>query len=116
VRPSRPLDSRFALFGIVIDGTEKKALVTNLNKKTPTEKTHIWVEVGDTIGNLNIAEIKPGQVTLTEGSSTHIVRLSEQNYAQRRPSGRTAKKQAGTGVIEIKRERVKSPAADPPKK
>jgi len=111
VQPSKPLDSRFALFGVVIEGDEKKALVSNLNKKTPDEKDYIWVKVGDKIGNLNISEINPEQVTITEGGSTHTIRLSDQSYPQKRSGVRKSTRRTGSGTIEIKKSKVKSPAA-----
>jgi type II secretory pathway component PulC len=111
VQPSKPLDSRFALFGIVIEGNEKKALVSNLNKKTPMEKEYIWVKVGDKIGNLNISEIGPQQVTVTEGGSSHTVRLSDQSYPQKRSGVRTSTRRTRSGTIEIKKSKVKNPEA-----
>jgi hypothetical protein len=111
VMPSRPLDPRFALFGIVVDGDEKKALVSNLDMKTATEKKYIWVKVGDKIGSLNIFEIGPEEVTITEQGSTHVIRLSDQSYPQRRSGARKVSKPAGTNVIEVKKQKAKSPAA-----
>lgn len=114
VMPSKPLDSRFALFGIVVDGKEKKALVSNLYRKTATEKEYIWVEVGDEIGNLMVTDIKPEEITITEQGNTHVLRLSEQSYPQRRASTRAGTEQSGTRAIVIKSSRKKSPAVESP--
>ena len=74
------LDDRFVLFGIVINGDEKKALVSNFYRQSDEEKVYIWVKVGDKIGDLNVTEIKPHQVVVTDGSTTYIIRLSSQNH------------------------------------
>jgi hypothetical protein len=110
VKPAKPLDSRFALFGIVIEGNEKKALVSNVNKKTAMEKEYIWVKVGDRMGNLIISEIKPEQVIVTEGGNTYIVRLSDSSYQQKSRSVRNVKKRTGTRTVEIKRPQVNGSA------
>jgi hypothetical protein len=111
VKPAKPLDSKFALYGIVIEGNEKKALVSNLNKKTAVEKEYIWVKVGDRMGNLKIAGIEPEQVMVNQGGTTYIIRLSDPNYRQKSHNVRKVKKRTGKRTIEIKRERVNSPAS-----
>ena len=111
VIPAKPLDSRFALFGIVINGSEKKALVANLDRKNPTEKAYIWVKVGDKIGTLNVSEIQPEQIILTQGGSTYTIRLSDHNHPQKRAVGRKKKKPTGPSTTNIKKQQIKSPAA-----
>lgn len=111
VKPAKPLDSRFALYGIVIEGNEKKALVSNLNKKTAVEKEYIWVKVGDSMGNLKISEIEPEQVMVTQGSTTYIIRLSDPSYRQKSQSVRKVKKRTGKRTIEIKRQKVNGSAS-----
>ena len=111
VKPAQPLDSRFALFGIVISGSEKKALVSNLHKKTAVEKDYIWVKVGDKIGNLNISEIKPEHVIVTQGGNTYIIRLSDPSYQQKSYNSRKVRKPRGNRTIEIKRPKANSSAA-----
>ena len=111
VIPAKPLDKRFALFGIVINGSEKKALVANLDKKTAKEKAYIWVKVGDKIGTLNVSEIQPEQIILTQGGSTYTIRLSDYNHPQKRAVGRKKKKPTGPSTTNIKKQKDKSPAA-----
>ena len=111
VIPAKPLDSRFALFGIVINGSEKKALVANLDKKTAKEKAYIWVKAGDKIGNLNVSEIQPEQIIITQGASTYTIRLSDHNHPQKRAIRRKKKKPTGPSTTNIKKQKVKSPAA-----
>ncbi|MBW2408582.1 MAG: hypothetical protein JRF72_02210 [Deltaproteobacteria bacterium] len=106
----KPLDNRFTLFGIVIKGNEKAALVSNLNKKDAADKNFVWVKVGDKIGNLNVTEIESEQILLTAGGQTYTVRLSDQNQQQRRSSVRKSSKPGGTGTKTITIPKVKSPA------
>jgi hypothetical protein len=111
VIPAKPLDSRFVLFGIVIKGDQKEALVSNLYRKKATEKEYIWVKVGDKIGTLNVSEIQSEQIILTQGGSTYTIRLSDKNYSQRRPVMRKKIKRSETDTINITQPKVKSPAA-----
>ena len=111
VIPAKPLDRRFALFGIVINGSEKKALVANLDKKTAKEKAYIWVKVGDKIGTLNVSEIQPEQIILTQGGSTYTIRLSDYNHPQKRAIRRKKGKPTGPSTTNIKKQKIKSPAA-----
>ena len=107
----KSLDNRFALFGIVIKGNEKEALVSNLNKKAAGEKKYVWVKVGDKIGNLNVSEIQSEQILLTEGGRTYTIRLSDRNHPQKRSGVRKKIKRTGTGTKNITIPKVKSPAA-----
>jgi translation initiation factor IF-1 len=110
VKAAQPLDKRFALFGIVINGGEKKALVANLDKKSAKEKAYIWVKVGDKIGTLNVSEIQPEQIILTQGGRTYTIRLSDQSESQRRVRGRKKKKPTEPRTTIIKKQKVKRPA------
>jgi hypothetical protein len=111
VKAAQPLDKRFALFGIVINGGEKKALVANLDKKGAGGKAVIWVKVGDKLGNLNVSEIQPEQIILTQGGRTYTIRLSDPNEPQRRVRGRKKKKPNEPTTTIIKKQKVKRPAA-----
>jgi hypothetical protein len=113
-KPAKPLKSlgiRFALFGIVIKGDEKKALISNFDKKRATEKEYIWVKVGDKIGTMNVSEIKPDQIIITEQGNTYTIRLSDQEHPQKRSVGRKRIKRPGTKTRKnIKKPKVISPA------
>jgi hypothetical protein len=111
VKAAQPLDRRFALFGIVIDGGEKKALVANLDKKGAKGKAYIWVKVGDKIGNLNVSEIQPEQIILTQGGQTYAIRLLDQSESQRRVSRQKKKKPTEPTTTIIKKQKVERPAA-----
>ena len=98
VKQFKALGVRFALFGIVIEGDEKKALISNIDRKGATEKAYIWVKVGDKIGNLNVSEIQPDQIIITERGITYTVRLSDQDHPQKRSVGRKRIKRTGAGT------------------
>jgi len=111
VKPAQPLDSRFALFGIVISDSEKKALVSNLDKKTAVEKDYIWLKIGDKIGQLIISEIYPEHIIVTQGGYPYIIRLSDPSYQQKSYNLQKGKRRPGTKTIEIKRPKADSSAA-----
>ena len=116
VKAALPLDKRFALFGIVINGSEKKALVANLDKKGAQGKADIWVKVGDKIGNLTVSEIQPEQIILTRGGLTYTVRLSDPRETQRHVRRLKNKKPNEPTTTIIKKRKVKRPAARTSKK
>jgi hypothetical protein len=96
VKAAQPLDRRFALFGIVIEDSEKKALVANLGKKSAKDKAYIWVKVGDKIGNFDVSEIQPEQIILTQGESVYSIRLSDPNKPKKRSVTRKRTKRTNT--------------------
>jgi hypothetical protein len=110
-KPAPQLDSRFALFGIVISDSEKKALVSNLDKKTAVEKDYIWLKIGDKIGQLSISEIYPEHIIVTQGGYPYIIRLSDPSYQQKSYNLQKGKRRPGTKTIEIKRPKADSSAA-----
>ena len=95
---AKPLDRRFALFGVIIAGDQKEALVSNIAKKSAKEKETIWVKVGDKIGDLNVAEIQAEQIIITRGGSTYTVRLSDPNKYKKRSVTRKRSKQKDTRI------------------
>jgi hypothetical protein len=111
VKAAKSLDNRFALFGIVINGNQKEALVTNLGKKNAKEKEYVWVKVGDKIGTLSVSEIQPEQIIITQGGSTYTIRLSNQNHPKKRTVKRKKTKRTGTGIKNITKPKTKSSAA-----
>ena len=104
VRATQPPDRRFALFGIVLDSREKKALVANPDPKSARENAYIWVNVGDKMGDFNVSEIQPEQIFLTQGEQTYTLRLLDHEPSPRRASGRKKKKPAGPSTTIIKKQ------------
>ena len=111
VKPLRLMGIRFALFGIVIEGDEKKALISNFDKRNATDKEYVWVKVGDKIGTLNVSEIQPDQIIITEGGNTYNLRLSDQDHPQKHSVMRKAINRTGSRKKNIKKPEVITPAA-----
>ena len=110
-KPFKSLGIRFALFGIVINGDEKKALISNFNKKNATEKEYIWLKEGDKIGTLNVSEIQSDQIIITERGNTYTIRLSDQDHPQKRSFMRKNIRGRGSDKKKSKKPEVISPAA-----
>ena len=110
-KPLKSLGIRFALFGIVINGDEKKALISNFDKKNATDKEYIWLKVGDKIGTLNVSEIQADQIIITERGNTYIIRLSDQEHPQKRSVTRKNIQRSRSSKKNIKKPEVISPAA-----
>lgn len=111
VKVAQPPDRRFALFGIVLDSSEKKALVANPDPKSARENAYIWMKVGDKMGDFDVSEIQPEQIFLTQGGQTYTLRLLDHKPSPRRAGGRKKKKPAEPSTTIIKKQLVKRPAA-----
>jgi hypothetical protein len=111
VKAAQLPDRRFVLFGIVLDSSEKKALVANPDPKSARENAYIWVNVGDKMGDFDVSEIQPEQIFLTQGGQTYTLRLLDHEPSPRRASGRKKKKPAEPSTTIIKKQQVKRPAA-----
>ncbi len=98
---TRPLDSRFALFGVVINGDQKKALVSNLGKKNAKEKDYIWVKVGDQIGTMEVSAIQSEQITIIWQGSSYSVRVADRNHPKKRPVTRKRTKRTDTNTKDL---------------
>ena len=109
-KPFKSLGIRFALFGIVINGDEKKALISNFEKKKATDKEYIWLKEGDKIGTLNVSEIQPDQITITERGNTYTIRLSDQDNPQKRSVMRKALRKTGPSKRNTKKPELISPS------
>lgn len=95
--PSKPPGNVLALFGVVINGNEKKALVSNPEKRRgKEEKENIWVTVGDKIGNFEVRMIKPEELILFHGGSAYTVLLSDQSHPEKKAILRKLPKQINT--------------------
>jgi len=100
--PSMPLDSRFALFGVVIEDGRKRALVWNLGKRTPADRDEVWVKIGDVLGNLSIVAIEAGRIVVSDGSTEHVVRLVDGAHQKRRGGVPPAGPRTGVKSIEVR--------------
>jgi hypothetical protein len=96
------------LYGVVIMGDRKKALISNpetgseANKKSAAKEK--WVALGDTLGNFNVADIQKDRIILADGANRHEILLYDKNKPARKMNvpekavaSSAASKEAGTG-------------------
>lgn len=85
--PLKISEKMLFLYGVVVMGNTKKALISNpeagpeAGKKTaPKDK---WVGVGDTIGTFNVTDIRKDRIILTDGANSHEILLYDKNKPAR---------------------------------
>jgi hypothetical protein len=98
--PLKISEKMIFLYGVVLTGDRKKALISNpetvpLAGKTPAKDK--WVEVGDTMGNFSVAEIRKDRIILADGASTHEILLYDKNKPVRQVT--VVEKSAAPAVI-----------------
>ena len=74
------------LYGVVLTGNRKQALISNPESgpvagKSPGKDK--WVKIGDTLGNISVADIRKDRIILTEGANTHEILLYDKNKPAR---------------------------------
>lgn len=84
-----------ALYGVVITGEKKIALINNPGGKLGDGR-FIWIRKGDALANLTVADITPGEIILDEGSAQYKVSLSEKKRPKTR---RQREKSSGPTVV-----------------
>lgn len=67
-----------ALYGVIITGGYKAALVAKLDVK-PGEKKMQWIKVGDTLGSFKVIEIKQESIIVVEGDNQYEVLLYDKD-------------------------------------
>lgn len=83
------------LYGVIITGEEKTALINNPGGKLGDEK-YQWIREGQTLANLKVEEIKPKEIILNDGSEKYQILLSE----KKRRGGQPKKdKKSGPTVV-----------------
>ncbi|MBN2438464.1 MAG: hypothetical protein JXL20_07660 [Deltaproteobacteria bacterium] len=76
------------LYGVVIAGGRKQALISNpetkpeAGKYKPKDK---WVKVGDAVGNFSVADIRKDRIILADGANQHEILL----YDEKKPARKT---------------------------
>jgi hypothetical protein len=73
--PAEVTVSGLTLFGIVIEGDDKKALL--LNGAERQQKKMTWVEIGDQIGRYEVKQIHSDRLLLTSGGALFTMRLAD---------------------------------------
>lgn len=98
--PPKISEKMIFLYGVVLTGDRKQALVSNPESgpvagKQPAKDK--WVKVGDTMGNFSVAEIRKDRIILTEGASKHEILLYDKNKPARQIT--VAEKSAAPTVV-----------------
>jgi hypothetical protein len=85
--PLKISEKLIILYGVVVMGDRKKALISNPEagpeagkKMAPKDK---WVAVGDTIGNFSVTDIRKDKIILADGANTHEILLYDKNKPAR---------------------------------
>ncbi len=84
--PLKISEKMIFLYGVVLMGDQKKALISNpesgtqAGKKPAKEK---WVKIGDTMGKFSVAEIGKDRIILADGANKHEILLYDKNKPKR---------------------------------
>lgn len=89
---------KIILYGIVLIDDYQSALISNPVKKSGEPKDR-WVKIGDTVGDLKVADIQKESITLAQGDDTYNVLL----YDKDNPKKRTFVKKSPKRAISRKR-------------
>jgi len=85
--PPQISEKRIFLYGVVLAGDLKQALISNPDTKPEPGKTKSkdkWVRVGDTLGNFTVADIRQDRIILAEGANQHEILLFDKNKPVRK--------------------------------
>ena len=96
-----------ALYGAIITGGYKTALVAKLDVK-PGEKKMQWIKVGDTVGSFRVMEIKSESIIVAEGDNQYEVLL----YDKDKPKTATALSKKETKPTVVSAEPFKKSSTD----
>lgn len=75
------------LYGVVLMGDNKQALISNPETGTQAGKKPAkdkWVKVGDTMGNFSVSDIRKDRIILADGANTHEILLYDKNKPARK--------------------------------
>jgi len=85
--PPKISEKMIFLYGVVLTGDRKMALISNpdpgpqAGKKPAKDK---WVEIGHTIGNFSVTDIRQDRIILAGGDRTHEILLYDKNKPARK--------------------------------
>lgn len=85
--PPKISEKMIFLYGVILMGDSKQALISNPETGTQDGKKRAkdkWVKVGDTMGNFSVADIKKDRIILADGASTHEILLYDKNKPTRK--------------------------------
>jgi hypothetical protein len=84
--PLKISEKMIFLYGVVLTGDRKMALISNPEPglqggKAPAKDK--WIEIGHTLGNFRVTNIKKDMIVLAYGSGTHEILLYDKNKPAR---------------------------------
>jgi len=88
---------KVVLYGVVLKGSFKKALISNSDFKGIGKKA-LWVKVGDTVGDLKVADIMKDKVLLSGGAKDYEILLYDKQKPKRQA---TIAKKTGPVVVGV---------------
>ena len=99
--PLKISEKTIFLYGVVVMGDRKKALISNpdpgpVGGKKPASKEK-WVAVGDTIGTFSVSDIRKDRIVLADGAGNHEILLYDKSKPARQVN--VAEKPAAPTVV-----------------
>ena len=86
--PLKISEKTIFLYGVVVMGDHKKALISNPETGPEAGKKRVakekWVALGDTLGNFSVADIQKDRIILADGANTHEILLYDKNKPARK--------------------------------
>jgi hypothetical protein len=85
--PLKISEKMIFLYGVILTGDRKMALISNpepgpqAGKKPAKDK---WVEIGHTIGNFSVTDIRQDRIIIAGGDRTHEILLYDKNKPARK--------------------------------
>jgi hypothetical protein len=80
------------LYGVVMIGNEKTAMINNPSKGSNVSE-YRWVKEGDSISNLSVAQITKDQIVLKDGFQQYHISLFDPDKERKKEAVRTAKEE-----------------------
>ena len=96
---------KIVLYGVIITGDMKTALINNPGGKLGGDKKNKWVQEGQALANLRVMAIHPEEILLSDGNQRYHVLLTKNKD---RGSDRQRPRQSGPSVVSGGRSRSSS--------
>ena len=107
-------EKKIYLYGTVIMGENKQALITNPESGSDAAKKQSkdkWIKIGDTVGNFKVSDIAKDKIVLADGAVKHEILLYDQNKPERQKA--VAQKPAAPTVVATGTTAPAAPASKP---
>jgi hypothetical protein len=70
---------KVSLYGVILAGDYQSALISNPLRKTADDSEDIWVKAGDTVGELEVTEIRKESILLAEADKKYEILLYDKD-------------------------------------